>query len=87
MLCYVINVEAQDAQTLAAMHAAVKNFSGWARITSSCWAVMTDQPAKAVRDELAAILQPGDRLFVLRSGTEAAWRNVRCSNEWLKKNL
>jgi hypothetical protein len=32
-------------------------------------------------------MEEDDSLFVLKSGKEAAWKNVVCKSEWLKNNL
>jgi hypothetical protein len=50
---------------------------------------MTDKKATEIRDSLGRVMQSGERVFVIRSGTEAAWRNSygEKNNEWLKKNL
>jgi hypothetical protein len=69
------------------LYRAIKSYGVWARVTESTWVVVTEQPAKEVRDTLGEYLRKGDRLFVLKSGVEAAWRNVRCDSDWLKKWL
>ena len=69
------------------LYKAFKSYGSWARITESTWAVVTDQSAVEVHKYLGSFLDTDDRLFVLRSGTEAAWRNTRCRTEWLKKHL
>jgi len=51
------------------------------------WAVVSDKTAKDVRDHILSNLAQGDRLMVVRSGTEAAWSNAEASIDWLKKNL
>ncbi len=50
---------------------------------------MTDQKAPEIRDYLKEALEDEDRIFVLRSGTEAAWRKALSQKhtDWLKKNL
>lgn len=70
-----------------AMHEAIKKHSKWARVTESTWVVVTEQSASEIRDRLAAVADPDDRIFVVKSGVESAWRNSRCRNEWLKENL
>ena len=70
-----------------ALFEAIKSYNGWAHITQSTWAVVTEGKAKDIRDHLSEFLPKGSRLFVVKSGVEAAWRNVFCRNEWLKKNL
>lgn len=64
-----------------------KSFGTWAKITESTWAIVTEKKAKEVRDEILEILPVESKLFVIKSGGIAAWRNVICRNEWLKNNL
>lgn len=66
---------------------AIKTYGTWARVTESTWVVTSDDPAAVIRDNLKQHMSADDRLFVLKSGVNAAWSNVRCKNEWLKKNL
>lgn len=65
----------------------IKSFGTWAHITESTWAIKTNKTAKEIRDEIADIMPEGSRLFVVKSGLSSAWRNVICSNDWLKKYL
>lgn len=66
---------------------AIKSYGAWAHITESTWAIITSKKAVEIRDHLEEYLPQGSRLFVIKSGAIAAWKNVICSNEWLKKNL
>ena len=84
---YIITAEALKEATYQQLHKAVMKFGTWARITKSSWVVVSDKKPTVIRDELTLLLGPTDRLFVVRSGTAAAWRNVRCKNEWLKEHL
>lgn len=70
-----------------ALFEAMKSYNGWAHITESTWAVVSEQKAKQIRDYLSTFLPKGSRLFIVKSGVEAAWRNTICRNEWLKNNL
>ncbi len=69
------------------LYDAIKSYGTWARVTESSWMVVTDNDQSEIRDHLGEFLRSGDRLFVLKSGKAAAWRNVRARNEWLKKWL
>ena len=85
--CYIISYQLSSSTNLAELHKAIKDYGAWARITSDTWAIVTPQSAVSVRNKLKSHLQSSDRIFVVKSGLEAAWNNVICSNEWLKKNL
>lgn len=89
MKCYVVTFEAADVGVRQLLRDRLKTYPRYCPIHKHCWAIMTDQKAVEVRDYLSALLGPKDRLFVVRSGTEAAWRNSYGpkNNEWLKKNL
>lgn len=65
----------------------IKDYGTWAHITESTWAIVTTERAREVRDKLIGIMPSGSSLFVVKSGIVAAWRNVNCSNDWLKKYL
>ena len=63
-------------------------YSAYAQITDSTWAVLTEYRAETVRDDLSEYLPDGSRLFVVRSGDEAAWQYLnRSSDEWLEAIL
>lgn len=89
MTCYIVAFQAEKTETRNALRALLKTYSGYCPITRTCWAVLSDEKAGEVRDHLKTALQPGDRIFVVRSGTAAAWRNMISDKHsaWLKKNL
>ncbi len=88
MACYVISFEPLDTDAAKTIRDRLKTFNTYCPINSYCWAVVTDKTATQVRDLLSAGL-PLTRIFVIRSGTEAAWRRAYSErhNEWLKKLL
>jgi hypothetical protein len=65
----------------------IKRFGTWAHITHSTWAIVTDSTASEIRDSLNDFIPTGGRLLVVQSANIAAWNNVMCSNDWLKKNI
>ncbi|MEL6717623.1 MAG: hypothetical protein AAFP82_02825 [Bacteroidota bacterium] len=65
----------------------LKSFPGWARITDNSWAVVSEIKAKEIRDELLKYKGEDGRIFVIKSGVEAAWSNTRGKNQWFKNNL
>ena len=89
MKCYIVSFDIESEATRQQLKGRLKKYSAFCPITRNCWAVLTDQTAAAVRDYLTPVLDSDDRLFVVRSGTEAAWRNSfgPKNNDWLKKNL
>ena len=87
MATYIITAETTNAATYEKLYGAVKSYGTWARITEWSWAVVSDKKSTEVRDHLEQYLARGDRLLVVRSGTESAWGNVRCNSEWLQEHL
>lgn len=77
----------KDSEDYQKIIGAIKAYGTWARVTESTWIIVSEDKASAVRDNLKQYMKSDDRLFVLKSGTVAAWSNVRCNNEWLKKHI
>lgn len=84
--CYIISFKVLAGHSDAKIQKAIRAYGTWARITSDTWAIVTSEKATEVRDKLNP-LTFGGRIFVVKSGIEAAWDNVECSNDWLKRNL
>lgn len=66
---------------------ALKSYELSAQILDSTWAVVSGKTAAEIRGELWNLLDPDDGIFVLESGREAAWQDVRCENQWLREHL
>lgn len=69
------------------LYKAIKSYGVWARVTESTWFIKTNDTCVQVRDKLSAHMDANDRLFVAGLTGVAAWRNVLCDSEHLKKNL
>lgn len=90
MKCYIISYDIKDnSQTYdySELEKAIKSYGTWAHINKSVWAIVTTKNAKEIRDYLKTKMDFNDSIFVIKSGTEAAWSNVICKDEWLKNNL
>ena len=85
--CFIITYELSSQTDINVLHNAIKSYGTWAKINETTWAIITNNSAVTIRDHLSQYLNLQDRIFVVKSGIEAAWRNVECSNEWLKRNL
>jgi hypothetical protein len=85
--CYIVSYDLTAGEDYGPLYEALKAYGTWAKISESTWAIVTEQTAAQIRDHLTQFIGKDDRLFIVKSGVAAAWRNVRCSNEWLKKNL
>ncbi len=88
MACYIISYDLlAPGKNYEELYSALKTYTKWAKINQSVWAVVTQKSAVEIRTHLTQYMDANDRLFVIKSGVEAAWRNSRCKNEWLKENL
>lgn len=90
MSCYIITFQAALLETRQSIREYLKSYGSYCAIHNTCWAIVTDKKAAVLRDEIAKLVKPGDRVFVVRSGTEAAWRNIAGTvktSDWLKRNL
>lgn len=87
MKCYLISYDLINQRDYDSLHEAIKSYGTWAKITESFWAIVTTQSSTQIRDYLKKFMDNDDRIFVIKSGSEAAWTNSLASNEWLKKNL
>ena len=89
MACYIITFEVADDAPRVALRAALESYGGYCPIHANAWAIMTQSTANQIRDKLKLLIGQEDCLFVVRSGTEAAWSSSYGPKhrEWLKKNL
>ena len=88
MPCYIISYDLRKpGRNYDSLYEAIKSYGTWAHINESLWAVVTEQNSIEVRDKLLQHMDSNDRIFVIRSGTAAAWRNSIAKNEWLKERL
>jgi hypothetical protein len=72
-----------------ALVTALKTYPGYCPITEHAWAILSDKTPKETLDHLQQSVPAPSRLFVVRSGTAAAWTNSfgTLNDAWLKKNL
>ena len=89
MKCYIVAFDVADVDVRKKVRERLKAYSRFCPVNKHCWAIVSDHKATQIRDHVAELLGPNDRLFVVRSGTEAAWRNAfgPKNTEWLKKHL
>ena len=70
-----------------ALYETIKSSSVWAHITESTWCIMTKDSCVQVRDKLKKCMDSNDRLFVAQLTGTAAWSNILCDSDYLKKHL
>ncbi len=87
MACYIISYDLVNERDYERLYEAIKSYDNWAKITESTWAVVTNKSAKEIREHLVNHMDGNDKIIVIKSGGEAAWKNSTCSNEWLQKYL
>lgn len=93
MSCYIISYDLSQKNgenrndDYKKIREAIETYGIWAKITESCYAVVSDKKSTEVRDHLKSFLNTSDRIFVVKSAGIAAWSNTICKSEWLKKNL
>jgi hypothetical protein len=74
MARYIVTFEPVGTNAYETIRARLKLLAGYCPINVHSWAVRTDKTAVELRDFLSSGL-PTSRIFVIRSGTEAAWIN------------
>ena len=87
MTCYIISYDLVKKRDYEKLYDAIKSYDDYAHITESTWAIVTSDKATKIRDNLLKHVDSDDRIFVIKSGKEAAWRNVLCKDKWLQDNL
>ena len=86
--CYIIMYDlCTPGRNYQQLYDAIKSYGIWGKITESTWAIVTTQTSEMVRDFLSNYLDKNDRLMVVLSGKNAAWRNALANTDWLKQNL
>jgi hypothetical protein len=89
MPAYIVSFELKDDSRRESLLNGLKSYGGYCPINENCWAISTTKSAVQIRDHLTGLLGSGDRIFVIRSGTEAAWRKSygQKNDDWLKEYL
>jgi FAD/FMN-containing dehydrogenase len=87
MKCYIITYDLRKFRNYDALYFAIKSYGTWGKITESTWAIVTNQNTAEIRNYLLNFIDDDDRLFVIKSGGEAAWQNTIAENHWLQQHL
>jgi len=89
MTTYVVAFEINDPARRNRFKEALKGYELYCPINENTWAIAAEKSAVQVRDELMKVSSAPDSIFIIRSGTEAAWSNAygEKNAEWLKKWL
>ena len=89
MSTYLVTFEINDFERKIKLKEQMKLFNGYCPIHDNAWAIITEKKSAEIREMLSINLITTDRIFIIRSGTEAAWLNAYglTNSEWLKKHL
>lgn len=89
MTCYIVTLDVFDAARRNSLKERLKSFGPYCPVHENCWAIVTDKSATQVRDYLMEITTATDRVFIVKSGAEAAWTNTygEENSTWLKEKL
>lgn len=89
MATYIVTFEITNKIRKTSVKEKLKEYGAYCPIHDNTWAVSTESKAKEIRDNIGRLITDDDKLFVIRSGTEAAWKNSYGMehNDWLKKYL
>jgi len=89
MTCYIVTFEVVKATNKQKLKDELKAYGFYCPINDNCWAIVTEEKASQVRDKLMAHIPTSDKIFIIKSGIEAAWRNVygKKNTDWLNERL
>lgn len=68
-------------------YSAIKSLGRWGMLTQSSWLVVTEWNIISIRDLLQSKIGSEDRLLVVLSGKQAAWKSIIAPNDWIKTNI
>ncbi len=85
IISYDLNRPGQDYEGL---YEAIKSLGSWWHHLDSTWVVVTAKTATQVRDALIPEIDSNDKVLVVRSGGEGAWKGFNDKgSQWLKDKL
>ena len=87
MPCYIVTYDLRKVRNYDALYEALKSHENHERLLGSVWAVASDKGASSVYSFLNQFIDGNDGLLVLKSGREAAWKNLACESAWVKEHL
>lgn len=89
MSTYIVSFEVGDLEKKETLKEKLRKYGIYCPIDDNCWAIVTDETPVQILNGLSEIVDTSDRIFVVRSGTYAAWQNAygEKNTEWLKEHL
>ena len=65
----------------------LKSLPDYACVCESVWFTTSTKTCSTIRNEIKAVVDSNDRIFVAELTGAAAWRNILCDGEYLKSHL
>ena len=89
MNTYIVAFEVLNDERKENLKTKLREYGTYCPINDNCWAIVSEDTAIQIRNNLNSSLNASDRIFVIRSGVTAAWRNVYGdeNSKWLKERL
>jgi CRISPR/Cas system-associated endoribonuclease Cas2 len=85
--CYIVIYDAEQKESEQKIVHVIKEYETHSQICNTAWGVVTDEEATDIRDKLKKVITEKDRIFVIKSGSEAGWAHVLSEKSWLHKYL
>ena len=89
MTTYIVTFEISNQERKNALIEKLKAEPYYCPIHDSAWAIRTKKDIAEIKYELVKVTTSVDRIFVIKTGTEAVWTNAYSmkNSDWLKKYL
>ena len=89
MSTYIVAFEVEDINQKNALKESIKKYGTYCPINDNCWAIVSEDTPVNIRDNLSSNIGVSDNIFIVRSGTYSAWRNLYGDKhtQWLKEHL
>ena len=89
MTTYIVAFDVNDINRMKILENKLGEYDGYCPIHDNCWAVVSSKSPTEIRNSLIEVLSESDSVFVVRSGTSAAWYNSYSEkhDKWLKEKL
>lgn len=89
MATYIVSYDLSGPdRNYSGLYEWLRTFPRWAKISESCWAVVSPSAPDLIRDQARQVLDQNDRVFIGVLKAPAAWYGLPDEvSTWLKENL
>ena len=88
MTTYIVTFEVNDITRKGNLEDKLQQFIDYRAIHGNCWAIISDKEPIDIYSYLSTELISPDSMFIVRSGTAAAWSSFgNETDQWLKERL